>query len=145
MILSRDLISNHIQWHSTKFTNCTYLLPCSWWLTFLVHQISFIYCWESASYIAFLRRPPAVILFVGKRSLRHPIAVLTSTHQYPIYWDATFFDSIPLGFGSLFIVLQLRADDVFINLFPARLVACGVARKRSRSIQSSRPMEPPCG
>ena len=57
MTLSRDLVSHHIQRHSTKSTDRTYLLPCSLWLTFLVHQTSFIYCWESAFYIAFVEKP----------------------------------------------------------------------------------------
>ena len=47
MTLSRNFISHYIQWHSTKSTNCTYLSLYSWRLTFLIHQTSFIYCWES--------------------------------------------------------------------------------------------------
>ena len=118
---------------------------CSWQLTFSIHQTLFIYCWELASYIALLRSPVAAILFVGKHSLRHPTAVLTSTHQHPICWDATFLDSILLGFRLPLIALQLRADDAFINPFPARSVAYDMAKKCPQSTRSSRPMKPPCG
>ena len=145
MTLSHDPVRHYIQWHSTKSTDRNYLLPYSWRLTFLVHQTSFIYCWEAATYIALLRSLPAAILFVGKRSLYHLTTVSISTHQHPICWDATFFHLFPLGFGSPLIALQLQADDAFINLFPAKLVACSVAKKCPRSTQSSSPMEPPCG
>ena len=86
-------------------------------LTFLVHQTSFIYCWELASYIA----------FVGKHSLRHPTAVSISTHQHPICWGATFFDLILLGFEPPLIALQLRADDAFIDPFSSQVggLRCG--------------------
>ena len=79
MISSHDLVSHHIQQHSTKPTNRTYLLPCSWRLTFLVHQTSFIYCWVSASFIT----------FVGKPTSRYPIcgeALLPSSYYgFDIY------------------------------------------------------------
>ena len=78
-------------------------------------------CWESASYIALLRSLPATILFVRKRFFRHLTAILISTHQHPICWDATFLDSILLGFGSPLIVLQLQANDTFINLFSSQV------------------------
>ena len=66
MTTSYDLVSHYIQRHSTKSTNCTYLLPCSWRLIFLIHQIAFIYCWESA----FLH------CIVGKRTSRYPSVIL---------------------------------------------------------------------
>ena len=59
---SRDLASHHIQRHSTKSIDRTYLLPCSYRLTFLIYQTSSIYCWESA----FLH------CIVEKRTIRHP-------------------------------------------------------------------------
>ena len=61
------------------------------------------------------------MLFIEKRSLRYPTTVVISTHQHPICWDATFHDSIPLGFGSLLIALQMQADDAFIDLFPSKV------------------------
>ena len=59
--LLRDLVSHYIQQHSTKSTNCTYLLLCSWWLTYSIHQ-------------------PVILL---------PFWI--STHEYLICWDLTFF------------------------------------------------------
>ena len=78
-------------------------------------------------YIALLRSAPAAILFVGKHSLHHPIAVSFSTYQHPICLDVTFFDSISFRSGSLFIALQLQADDKVINLFPSQVIGlqCG--------------------
>ena len=46
MTLFRDLGSHHIQQHSTKSTNCTYLSSYFWWLIFLIYQTSFIYYWK---------------------------------------------------------------------------------------------------
>ena len=84
-------------------------------------------CWKLASYIVLLRSLLVAILFIGKRSLHHPTAVLISTHQHPICWDITFFDLIPLGFESPLIALQLQADDVFIDLFSSQIgsLRCG--------------------
>ena len=62
------------------------------------------------SYIAFLRSPQAAILFVGKRSLRHPTAVSISTHQYLVCWDSIFLHLNLLGFGSPHKILQLMKD-----------------------------------
>ena len=59
--LSRDLVSYHIQRHSTKSTNRTYLSLCSWRLTFSIHQTLSIYCWEAlhpSSYLLGLISPP---------------------------------------------------------------------------------------
>ena len=58
---------------------------------------------------------------MNQHSLHYPIAVLISTHQHSICWDATFLNLIPLRFGSLFIALQLQADDVIINPFPSQV------------------------
>ena len=66
MILSRDLISHHIQRHSTKSTNLIYLSAYSWRLTFLIYQTPFIYCWE----LAFL------YCIVGKRTSRYSSVIL---------------------------------------------------------------------
>ena len=41
-----DLISYYIQQYSTKSINCIYLSSYFWYLTFLIHQILFIYYWE---------------------------------------------------------------------------------------------------
>ena len=124
MTLSCDFVSYHIQQHSTKFIDCTYLSPCSWRLTFSVHQNSFIYYWESASYIAFVEKPTSCYPICWDA---HPIAVSISTHQYPICWDATFFNLILLRFGPPLIALQLRADDTFINPFSSQVgdLRCG--------------------
>ena len=86
-------------------------------LTFLVHQTSFIYCWKSASYIA----------FVGKHSLCYPTVISISTHQHLICWNAIFFDPILLGFRPPLIALQLRADDAFIDPFSSQVggLRCG--------------------
>ena len=59
--LSRDLISHHIQRHSTKSTDRTYLSPCSWRLTYPIHQ-------------------PVILL---------QFRILT--HQHLVCWDLTFF------------------------------------------------------
>ena len=91
MTLSRDLISHHTQQHSTKSTNCTYLLPCSWRLTFSIHQTPFIYYWE----LAFLH------CIVEKHTSRYPSVILlqfwflftiipfvgTWPFFFRIYWD----------------------------------------------------------
>ena len=63
MTPSRDLVSHHIQQHSTKSTDRTYLSPYSYRPTYSIHQTPFIYCWESA----FLHR------IVEKRTSRHSI------------------------------------------------------------------------
>ena len=66
VISLHDFVSDHIKPHSTKFTNCTYLLPYFWLLTFLIYQTLFIYYWE---------------LF-----FQHYIAE-KRTSRYLIYWE----------------------------------------------------------
>ena len=61
MTPSRDLVSHHVQRHSTKSTDCTYLPPYSYRPTFSIHQILSIYYWESV----FLH------CIVEKRTIRH--------------------------------------------------------------------------
>ena len=92
MTPSRDLVSHHIIRHSIKSTNCTYLLPYSWRLTFLIHQTLFIYCWE----LIFLH------CIVGKRTSRYLFVILlqfwflltnipfigTQAFFIRIYWDS---------------------------------------------------------
>ena len=85
MTLLRDLVSHHIQQHSTKSTNRIYLLPCFWRLTFLVHQTSFIYYQELASYIALLKKPIS---------------------RYPIYWEAHQLLCFLLGSAPFVILLR---------------------------------------
>ena len=73
------------------------------------------------SYIVLLRSALAAIIFVRKRFFRHLTMVLIFTHQYPIYWDAIFFDSILLEFRSPFIAFQLRANDMVIDPFSSEV------------------------
>ena len=77
-----------------------------------------LYCWKTYQ---------PLFYFVGKCFLCHPTVVLISIYQYPIYWDATFFDSIPLEFGLPLIALQLRNDNAFIDLFSSQVggLQCG--------------------
>ena len=67
------LVSHHIQQHSTKSTDRTYLSPYSNLPTISIHQTPSIYCWESA----FLHR------IVEKRTSRHPIC-----------WDALVLPAV---------------------------------------------------
>ena len=53
---------------------------------------------------------PAITL-LRSASVCHPTAVWILIHQYLICWDATFLDSILLGFGFLLIALQLQANN----------------------------------
>ena len=48
MTLSSNLVYYYIQLYCIKSTNYIYLLPYSYSLTFLMHQILFIYFWELA-------------------------------------------------------------------------------------------------
>ena len=80
----------------------------------------YLICWKAYQQLSY---------FVGKRFFHHPTAVLISTHQHPICWDATFFDSIPLRFGSPLIALQLRLDDTFIDPFPSLVSSLRFGKK----------------
>ena len=70
------------------------------------------------SYIALLKRVLAAISFVRKCSFHHPTLLLISIHHHPIFWNVTYFDSIPLRFESPLIALQLQAHDAVNNPFP---------------------------
>ena len=61
------------------------------------------------SYIAVLRNPPAAISFVEKRSLCYLTTVLIHIHQYPICWDMTLLDRIPLRSRSPLKALQFAS------------------------------------
>ena len=54
--LSYDLVSYHIQQHSTKSINYTCLSPYSWRLIFLIYQTSSIYYWEVFHLSSYLLR-----------------------------------------------------------------------------------------
>ena len=124
MTLSRDLVSHHLEQHSTKSTDRTYLS-----LLFLTACL--------------FNAPNLIHLFVGnwlsfitslKRS--QPSSLLSSYHL-PICWETTFLDSIPLGTGSSLIALRLRANDwVILQINPSQV---------NSFTQSLRPLEPPCG
>ena len=147
MTPSRDLVSHSIQQHSIKFTNCTSLSPCSWRLIFLIHQTSFIYCWE----LVFL----------------HCI-VENRTSRYLIYWEAlppSFYCNFDiyllishlleydltqlgpvgdLGLFSIFTICELMSESFYSQPKPWS-VACVIAKKRFWSIQNLRLLEPPYG
>ena len=91
---SRDLISHHIQQHSTKSTHCIYPLPCSWRLIFSIHQTPFIYCWESA----FLHR------IVEKPTSRYPIC--WEAYQPSSYFVGTHFSSSSSSSGPALRLLS---------------------------------------
>ena len=92
MTSSHDLISHHTQRHSTKSTDCTYLSPCSWRLTFLIHQTPFIYCWESAFLHRIVEKPtsryPSVILLQFQFLLTNIPFVGTRPFFFRIRWDS---------------------------------------------------------
>ena len=92
--LSRDLVNYHIQWHSTKSTDCICLSPCSWRLTFLIHQTSSIYCWEAHQPLSHLLGSTlSVIIFVGihfsSSSFSAPTLWLLSSWLYKPSLDQT--------------------------------------------------------
>ena len=124
MILSRDLISHHLERHSTKSTNCTYLSPL--FLTahlFDVPNLIHLFVGNQLSFITLLKRS-------------QPSSLLSSYHL-PICWETTFLDSIPLGTGSSLIALRLRANDwVILQINPSQV---------SSFTQRLKPLEPPCG
>ena len=92
MTSSRDLISHHTQQYSTKSTDCTYLLPCSWRLTFLIYQTPFIYCWESAFLYCIVEKRTShylsVILLQFWFLLTNILFVGTQPFFFRICWDS---------------------------------------------------------
>ena len=114
MTSSRDLISHHTQPHSTKSTDWTYLLPCSWRLTFLIHQTPFIYCWELAFLHCIVEKPTSRYPICWEAhqplSIRHPTAVLIPTHQYPVLLRLDLSSS-----GSVGIWRSLAIDEGLQN------------------------------
>ena len=124
MILSHDLVSHYLEQHFTKSTNCTYLS-----LLFLMAR--------------FFDIPNLIHLLVGNqlffiKSLKHSqLSSLLSSYYFPICWEMTFLDLIPLGTRSSLIALQLRANDWVILQINPSLV--------SSFTRSLRPLEPPCG
>ena len=101
MTPSRDLLSHHIQRHSTKYTICTYLLPCSWRLTFSIYQIPFIYYWESV----FLHR------IVKKRTGYYPLSSYRSFNSYPSTSRLLGLDFSSSGSVGIWITPQSFAID----------------------------------
>ena len=109
MTLSRDLVSHHLEQHSTKSTNRTYLS-----LLFLTaHPFD---------------APNLIYLFVGNRLSfitllkRSQPSSLLSSYYLSICWETTFLDSIPLGTRSSLIALRLRANDwVILQINPSQV------------------------
>ena len=124
MTSSRDLVSNHLEQHSTKSTDCIYLsllflTACSFDVLNLIH----LFVKNRLSFITLLK-------------CSQPSSLLSSYYLF-ICWETTFLDSILLGTGSFFIALQLRANDwVILQINPSQV---------SSFIQSLRPLKPPCG
>ena len=114
MTSSRDLISHHTQRHSTKSTDRTYLLPCSWRLTFSIHQTPFIYCWESAFLHRIVEKPTSRYPICWKAhrplSIRHPTTVSIPTHQYPVLLGLDLS-----SFGSVGIRRSFAIDESLQN------------------------------
>ena len=124
MTSSRDLVSHHLEQHSTKSTDCTYLS-----LLFLT-----AHPFDAPNLIHLFVRNRLSFITSLKRS--QPSSLLSSYHL-PICWETTFLDSIPLGTGSSFIALQLRANDwVILQINPSQV---------SSFTQSLKPLKPPCG
>ena len=124
MTSSPDLVSHHLEGHSTKFTNCTYLS-----LLFLTSRsfdapnLIHLFVWNRLFFITSLKRS-------------QPSSLLSSYHL-PICWETTFLDLIPLETGSFLIALQLQANDwVILQINPSQV---------SSFTRSFRPLEPPCG
>ena len=101
------------------------------------HRPSFYYpliCWESA----FLH------LIIEKHSSCHSTVVSIPIHQYSICWDATFLDSIPLGFEFPLIALQLQANagssyrPSLVNPIAVREVDNSGAAMRAWALRSTR-------
>ena len=123
MTLSRDLISHHLEQHSTKSINRTYLSLL--FLTacpFNAPNISHLFVGNQLSFITLLKRS-------------QPSSLLLSYHLL-ICWETTFLDSIPLRTRSSLIALRLRANNwVILQINPSQV---------SSFTQSFRPLEPSC-
>ena len=124
MTLSRDFINHHLEKHSTKSIDHTYLS-----LLFLT-----IYPFNASNLI---------YLFIGNRlsfitllKYSQPSSLL-SFYYLLICWEMTFLDSIPLKTGSSLIALQLQANNwVILQINPSQV---------SSFPWSLRPLELPCG
>ena len=123
MTLSHDLVSYHLEQHSTKSTDCTYLSLL--FLTacpFNALNLIYLFIGNQLSFITLLKRSPP--------------SSLLSFYHLPIYWKTTFFDLIPLGTGSFLIALQLQTNNWIILQINLSQV--------SSFTQSFRPLELPC-
>ena len=124
MTLSHDLVSHHLEQHSTKSTNRTYLSLL--FLTacpFNAPNLIYLFIGNQLSFITLLKRS-------------QPSSLLSSYHL-PICWEMTFLDLIPLETGSSLIALRLRANDwVILQINPSQV---------SSFTQSLRPLKPLCG
>ena len=128
MTPSHYLVSHYIHQYFTKSTNCTDLLICFWWLTFLIYPILFIYYWELAflhciakmyqSAIILLRSAPAyhlyhhltIFSFIGIKSfliLFHwELNLLLYLHNYKLM-TKSFYKSTPAMLIALYKALGL--------------------------------------
>ena len=102
--ISLIITSNNISL-SLSIVLIYYLIPNSSPFWYTKPHLSIVGNW--LSHITLLRRIIAIILFVGKHSFHHLIAVLILIYQYPICWNSTFFYLDLLGFESPHRVLQL--------------------------------------
>ena len=124
MTSSRDLVSHHLEQHSTQSIDCTYLsflflTACP----FNASNLIYLFVKNRISFITLLKRSQ--------------LSSLLSSYYLPICWETTFFDSIPLETGSSLIALRLQANDwVILQINPSQV---------SSFTRSLRPLEPPCG
>ena len=134
MTSSRDLISHHLERHSTKSTDRTYLS-----LLFLTARP--------------FDAPNLIHLFVGNRlsfitSLRRsqPSSLLSS-YYLPICWECNLPWLDPVG--DLGLLLKPYNCEPMTGSFYSQpqpwSIACVIARKRPWSTRSLRPLEPPYG
>ena len=125
-VISLVIPSNDIPL-SLPITLTYYLVPdgSSFWCTIPYSSI----IGNCLSYIVLLKSPLAAILFVEKRSLRHP-SILPFIGKQPSLIRFRW------GFRCLFIALQFQADDyVIIQINPSQV---------NSFTQSLRPLEPQC-
>ena len=122
--LLRDFVSHHLERHSTKSTNRTYLS-----LLFLIACL--------------FNAPNLIHLFVGNwfffitlLKYSQPSSLLSS-YYLPFCWETIFFDSIPLRIESSLIALRLQVNDwVILQINSSRV---------NSFTQSLKSLEPPCG